>query len=220
MTRSELHLGIAVLGVALATRAYLRTLERDGLDANAARLPLGAALATAAVLARVAFGIERGLPWGEILSVAPGGYVLYGALPGVLVFRRGLRARRLPLSPYLDRAAPFVLLALVPARIGCTLAGCCGGRSIERFFPAGVEAGQFPAPLAAAILNALLAAALLRRIRHRPEGAGALALAGHGAARTLLDPLRERSVTQGGVAMLLVVWGLARFWRVRRRARC
>jgi hypothetical protein len=196
---------VTALGAALAIVGYRRMLRRAGLDPDATRLPWGVALGTGLLGARVAFGLERGLDSDEVLRLAPGGYVLYGALPALPIAALGLRLRGVRPRPYLDHASPWIVLALVPARIGCWLAGCCDGLTV-------------PTSLLAAVANGLLGWRLVQRVRSgRVEGTGALALAAHGGIRTALDPLRERTVTGGGTALLLVAWGLFRLRTVSRR---
>jgi prolipoprotein diacylglyceryltransferase len=216
-----LHPGIGLLGITASMHTYLRELERSGLNSRPVPALLVITLAVGVVLARVAFGLEHRLGWEETLRPAPGGYVLYGALPSVLLFAVWIRLLGLRPRTYLDRAAPFVLFALVPARIGCWIVGCCGGTPIESVFPGAHVRHVFPVPLGAAALNALLGGLLLLRMRRRTGGTAALSLAGHGLARTLLDTLRERSVTQGGAAALLALCGILWFWSEQRRSvRC
>ena len=162
------------------------------------------ALVAAVWLARVAFGIERGLPWSQTAHPAPGGYILYGALPALALFTLSLRTQGIGPRPYVDRLAPYLLLALAPARVGCWIVGCCAGITLD-------SGTALPAPLLAAGWNTILAVLLLRRNRRNCLGSAPLALAGHAFGRTLLDPLRQRSVTQGGVALGLVLWGLLRY---------
>jgi prolipoprotein diacylglyceryltransferase len=196
---------VTALGAAVAIDGYRRMLGPAGLDPDAVRLPWAVALGTGLVGARVAFGLERGLEPDEVLRLAPGGYILYGALPALPIAALGIRLRGMRPRPYLDHASPWIVLALAPARIGCWLAGCCDGHLV-------------PTSLVAASANGLLGWGLLRRIRSgRQEGTGALALAAHGAIRTALDPLREQTVTDGGSALVLVAWGLLRVRAVSGR---
>jgi prolipoprotein diacylglyceryltransferase len=165
--------------------------------------------------ARLAFGWERGLAWEEIGSPAPGGYALYGALPGLLVVALWLRARGQGPGPHLEAASPWILLAIAIGRIGCAWVGCCRGVGMESETWGEL---RVPAPLFAAMGNAGLAGLLLRRLGlGRKRGTAALALAGHATLRTILDPFREESITQGGVAIPLALYGGARFAWLRSR---
>ena len=110
------HPFFASVAVAGALLLYLRELSGCGLNARIVRIPLLVVLVPAVGLARVAFGIERGLPWSQTARPAPGGYVLYGALPALALFTLWLRAHGIVSRPYVDRLAPYVLLALAPAR--------------------------------------------------------------------------------------------------------
>ncbi len=209
-----LHPLFASVAMAGALRMYLRELSGCGLNARVVRIPLLVALVSGVGLSRVAFAIERGLPWSETARPAPGGYVLYGALPALVLFTLWLRAHGIAPRPYVDRLAPYVLLALAPARVGCWIVGCCVGITLD-------SGTAVPAPLLAAGWNTLLAILLLRRNRLDSLGSAPLALAGHALGRALLDPLRQRSVTQGGVALGLVLWGLLRYQAARaRESRC
>ena len=210
-----LHPGLAALGAGVAVAGYLEWLRRLHLDPDAVRLPWATALGTGLVLSRLCYGIERGLAWQEILVPRPGGYILYGALPAILVVPVWLRARGRDPRPYVDGAAPFLLLALVPARLGCWWADCCRGVPVE------LLGSRFPVQPLLALGNACLGLlAALRIGRGRPSGTAALALAGHSSLRTLLDPLRERSITQDGVGPAILALALLRFvWIATRRGR-
>jgi prolipoprotein diacylglyceryltransferase len=216
-----LHVGMAALGAALGGLGYVETLRRGHLDPDHVRLPWVVALSLALVLSRLAFALERGLAWGETLRPAPGGYILYGALPALGVVPIWLRLRGVEPGPYIDRAAPWIVLGLVPARLGCWIVGCCPGVSIDGGLPAWLLPGRrVPVSLLAALLHLGLGLVLLERLRRGGAGGtAALALFSHGALRTLLDPLRERSVTQTGVALPLAAWGLTRFWQTKRARR-
>ena len=210
-----IHVGAASAGACAGILGYFRTLARDRLPRGPVRLPWAATMGAGLLLSRLTFGLERGLPLEETLRPAPGGYVLYGALPALWLVPVWLRARGLQAEPYLDRAAPWILLALAPARVGCWLAGCCAGLPLDRGIPPFLLPGEaLPAPLLAAAGNVLAGAALLFRVhRGRSPGTASLGLILHGLLRTLLDPLRARSVTHGGLGLLLVLWGVLRLWR-------
>ena len=216
-----LHVGMAAVGATLAGGGYVRTLQRDHLDPDRIRLPWAVAMVLGLVFSRFAFVLERGIEWSEVLRPAPGGYILYGALPAIGVVPLWLRLRGVGSPPYLDRAAPWLLLGLAPARLGCWMAGCCRGVAIDGpLLPWQPCDPRVPVALVAALFDAGLGLALLERLRRgRCRGTAALALGGHAALRTLLDPFRERSVTQTGVALPLLVWGLGRFWQSERERR-
>jgi prolipoprotein diacylglyceryltransferase len=217
----ELHVGMAALGGTLGSIGYVHTLRRARLDLDRVRLPWATAMALGLVFSRLAFVLERGLEWDEMLRPNPGGYVLYGALPAIGVVPLWLRLRSVEPGPYLDGAAPWIVLGLAPARLGCWLVGCCRGIAIDGASLPGLHPGlHVPVSLLAALLHAGLGLALLGRLRRgRAGGTAALALCGHASLRTLLDPLRERSVTQTGVALPLLAWGLVRFRQSNRRRR-
>jgi phosphatidylglycerol:prolipoprotein diacylglycerol transferase len=64
----------------------------------------------------------------EVLNIAAGGLVVFGALPTAgLAAWRFARRRRLSLLRLADCIAPGLLLGLAIGRVGCFLNGCCYG---------------------------------------------------------------------------------------------
>ena len=82
---------------------------------------------------------------GEVINVAKGGLVVYGAflggVAGLLVFvRRG----RLPLLALADLIAPSLALGLAIGRIGCLMNGCCYGGVCDYPWAVTFPAGKAP----------------------------------------------------------------------------
>jgi phosphatidylglycerol:prolipoprotein diacylglycerol transferase len=82
---------------------------------------------------------------GEVINVAKGGLVVYGAflggLAGLLLFvRRG----RLPLLALADLLAPSMALGLAIGRIGCLMNGCCYGAVCDYPWAITFPAGKAP----------------------------------------------------------------------------
>lgn len=123
------------------------------------------------------------------------------ALPAAALFAW---AHRIPFGRLCDLGAPMACLALLLARVGCALAGCCGGAS---------EAA--PVQLYEAAGCGLILLTLLAAVRRRSfEGqAAALAVALYGALRCATTPWRAdadqawASANQAA-AVLLVLAGL------------
>jgi len=71
-------------------------------------------------------GILESLP--DVLNIAAGGLVVFGALPTAgLAAWRFARRRGLPLLRLADCIAPGLLVGLALGRVGCFLNGCCYG---------------------------------------------------------------------------------------------
>lgn len=68
----------------------------------------------------------------DILNLAAGGLVVFGALPtAALAAWRFAARRRLPLLALADCVAPGLLVGLALGRIGCFLNGCCYGGACD-----------------------------------------------------------------------------------------
>ncbi len=86
---------------------------------------------------------------GEVINVAKGGLVVYGAffggLAGLLLF---VRRQRVPLLALADLIAPSLALGLAIGRIGCLMNGCCYGAACDYpwavTFPAGTPPDYTP----------------------------------------------------------------------------
>jgi phosphatidylglycerol---prolipoprotein diacylglyceryl transferase len=87
---------------------------------------------------------------GEIVNVAKGGLVVYGAffggMAGLIAFAR---KHRVPLLALCDLIGPSMILGLAIGRIGCLMNGCCFGAVCEHpwaiTFPAGTPPAYSPA---------------------------------------------------------------------------
>ncbi len=82
---------------------------------------------------------------GEVINVAKGGLVVYGAffggVAGLLLF---VRRERLPLLALADLIAPSLALGLAIGRIGCLMNGCCYGAVCDYPWAVTFPAGRPP----------------------------------------------------------------------------
>jgi phosphatidylglycerol:prolipoprotein diacylglycerol transferase len=82
---------------------------------------------------------------GEVVNVAKGGLVVYGAflggMAGLLLF---IRRGRLPLLALADLIAPSLALGLAIGRIGCLMNGCCYGAVCDYPWAVTFPAGKAP----------------------------------------------------------------------------
>jgi hypothetical protein len=116
---------------------------------------------------------------------------------------------------YLDASLPALPLALALARLGCLLAGCCHGVASDG--PLALALGPGGAPVHATPLYECAALVALHALLARaPRRARAgLALAGLGAVRLAVEPLRaapplgEPLLPTAGLALGLVASGVA-----------
>lgn len=144
----------------------------------------------------------------RILDLLSGGYVYYGGF--LAAFAAGaffLRAKREPLAPWLDFAAPVLSLGTAIGRLGCLFAGCCYGKicyqpwAISIVDEKGVYLPRHPAPLYAilwelATLTILLALEKDRArgtsgLLRRPGSLFALWMVLHGTGRFLIEFIRD-----------------------------
>jgi len=82
---------------------------------------------------------------GEVINVAKGGLVVYGAffggVAGLLLF---VRRERVPLLALADLIAPSLVLGLAIGRIGCLMNGCCYGAVCDYPWAVTFPAGRPP----------------------------------------------------------------------------
>jgi phosphatidylglycerol:prolipoprotein diacylglycerol transferase len=82
---------------------------------------------------------------GEVINMAKGGLVVYGAffggVSGLLLF---VRRQRLPLLALADLIAPSLALGLAIGRIGCLMNGCCFGAACDYPWAVTFPAGRPP----------------------------------------------------------------------------
>lgn len=170
----------------------------------------------------------------DIGAVWQGGMSFHGGVAGgVLAAALYLRARRLPLLPMADAAAPGLALGYAIGRVGCFLNGCCYGGPTD--LPWGVAfpnvpdgLRHHPTQLYATVLNLGLMALLVRLYR-RPHHLGqvmAAYVAGYSTYRFAIESLRKGytadvlafGLTQAQVFSLLAIAAglLWWFWLSRR----
>jgi len=152
----------------------------------------------------------------DVLNLAAGGLVVFGALPPAALAAWRFAARRgLSLAQLADCIAPGLLVGLALGRIGCFLNGCCYGgpcdlpwavrfppqsppwldQAARGLLPAGSTAWSLPvhpAQLYAAIDAGLLAAlaCAFTPLARRPGEVFALVLTLHPISRLLLEAIR------------------------------
>lgn len=228
----------ALLGLALATREAVRR----GLDPDALTTATLVAMLTGFIGARayyVAFNWElyAGRPW-DIPAIWKGGLAIHGGmLAGLLGAWLYMRARRLPLLPYLDVAASSVVLAQAIGRWGNFFNSEAYGRPTdlpwklyippERRVP-GFERFEFfhPTFLYESLWDVavfLVLVFVLRRRLERYPGALFLCYLGlYSVGRFFVEGLRLDSLMAGGLrtaqlmSLLLIVAAAAGLvWRLR-----
>jgi phosphatidylglycerol:prolipoprotein diacylglycerol transferase len=228
----------ALLGLTLATREAVRR----GLDPDALTTATLVAMLTGFIGARayyVAFNWElyAGRPW-DIPAIWKGGLAIHGGmLAGLLGAWLYMRARRLPLLPYLDVAAPSVVLAQAIGRWGNFFNSEAYGRPTdlpwklyippERRVP-GFERFEFfhPTFLYESLWDVavfLVLVFVLRRRLERYPGALFLCYLGlYSVGRFFVEGLRLDSLMAGGLrtaqlmSLLLIVAAVAGLvWRLR-----
>jgi prolipoprotein diacylglyceryltransferase len=140
----------------------------------------------------------------QILDRASGGMALYGGLLAIVPASIPvLAALAVPFWRYWDVTIFLLLVAMVCTRIGCLLNGCCAGR-LRR-----VPTQLLEAAVGAALL---VAAVALWPVLDRPGELFLLIVAGYGAARTVLQPLRAEGTRTDATVLIslgLVVCSLA-----------
>jgi phosphatidylglycerol---prolipoprotein diacylglyceryl transferase len=190
--------------------------------ANAAGLPTARVYAATLVLFPVALVGARLLyvaghlreyqhdPW-QILDRASGGMAMYGGLLVMLPASVAvLAAFDLPYWRFWDVTSFLILLAMVWTRIGCLLNGCCAGRITSGRLGLWLSdvRGQRARRRPTQLLEATVAAALFAGAStvsprlHRPGELFLLVVAGYGACRMVLQPLRAERARVDGILLL------------------
>jgi len=190
-------------------------------------------------------GRPLGESLGDVVNIAAGGLVVFGALPTAAIAAwRFARRRGIDLLRLADVIAPGLLVGLAIGRVGCFLNGCCYGGPCELpwavSFPAGTEVAAryplvpggasvavHPAQLYAAIDAALLAvlAVAWTPLARRDGEVFALVLTLHPIARLLLEEIRVDEPPALGtplsisqlVSLVLVTLAVGLWWWIGRR---
>ncbi len=228
----------ALLGLTLATREAVRR----GLDPDALTTATLVAMLTGFIGARAYYVIFNwdlyaGRPW-DIPAIWKGGLAIHGGmLAGLLGAWLSMRARRLPLLPYLDVGAPSVVLAQAIGRWGNFFNSEAYGRPTdlpwklyippERRVP-GFERFEFfhPTFLYESLWDfgvfLILFFALRRRLERYPGALFLCYLGLYSAGRFFVEGLRLDSLMAGSLraaqlmSLLLIVVAVAGFvWRLR-----
>ncbi len=149
-----------------------------------------------------------------IVNRSSGGMALYGGLLVMLPASVGvLAALDLPYWRYWDVTSFLLLSAMVCTRIGCLLNGCCAGRITDGRLAlslrdvTGQRARRVPTQLleAGAAAMLLAAAPLVWPAVHRPGELFLLVVAGYGASRAVLQPLRAERARIDAMLLLSLV---------------
>jgi len=139
-----------------------------------------------------------------------GGASLYGGLPfALLISGPVLNALRIPLGTFWDIATFTILIAMIFARVGCLLNGCCAGRPSEGWFAVYLpdHCGVWRRRMPTQILEAILAFALLIfaivtwNWRAFPGSVFLYAMAGYGLGRLVLEATREDQAIVRGISV-------------------
>lgn len=153
-----------------------------------------------------------------------GGAILYGGLfLSLLVSVPLLSILQLPFGAFWDLATFTILTAMIFARLGCLLHGCCAGRATTGWLALyapnsqGIWRRRIPTPILEAGLAAVLLVGAVATWQHMPfRGALLLSvLVGYGAGRFLLEFTREgqpkvgKVTLQQAISVVLVVLSLA-----------
>jgi phosphatidylglycerol---prolipoprotein diacylglyceryl transferase len=162
-----------------------------------------------------------------------GGMAMYGGFAMIVAFSIPLlRALRLPIAAFWDAGVFTILIAMIFARVGCLLNGCCAGRPTDGWWGLnlpdhrGVYRQRVPSQMLEMAWSGLVLIVLLVW-RSRAPVAGALFWGGVGAygiGRFFLQKLRddeggarESSVLQGISAILALSAVLAGFLLMRAK---
>jgi phosphatidylglycerol:prolipoprotein diacylglycerol transferase len=145
----------------------------------------------------------------EVFSLRFEGLTSFGGLGfGLLGFLVWARRSGTPVWPFLDMAAPGVLVAQAIGRVGCLLNGCCFGRPTDSWFGVhfhGQSGRHVPAQLVDTSLTLAAALALVLWERRGRSGLGqpfALMIVGYGLSRFVYEFLRAGTLEEyrAGVA--------------------
>ena len=175
-----------------------------GLDSARVLVATAVLLIPALVGARLLFvathwDLYRGDP-RHIWRRTDGGGVMLGGLALALLASLPLLAvLDISLGAFWDVAIFTILVGMIPARIGCLLHGCCGGRPTEGRFALclpdhrGIWRRRIPTQILEAGWGLVLLVGALALWSHRPfPGAVFLAAAvGYSLGRLVLQPTRE-----------------------------
>jgi phosphatidylglycerol:prolipoprotein diacylglycerol transferase len=208
-----LYLG-AVSGIIAGTQ-WAATHGLAGPRVYAAMLLLLLPALVGARLLFVAFHWEvyRHQP-GRIWRRTEGGAALYGGLIlSFLISLPVLPVLGLDVLAFWDAGAIALLVGMMFTRVGCLLNGCCIGRPSESALAfdlsdvRGVRCRRLPLQLFEAGLCGLVLFGSLRLAGQLPIGGSLFftALAGYGAGRWLLEPLRDTIDRIGGVSVNRVI---------------
>lgn len=205
-------LGVAFLcGILFAVRRAPRLgILPEAVVEVASLCIIGAILGSRLAYVLLHFDYYRYYP-SRILSLREGGLTFYGGVLGAIALTVPyIRLKRYPLAAFFDLFAPPLALGYAIARIGCFLNGCCYGRvSPFSFFPLGVrfpylEGFRYPTQIYATGYSLLIFFILLRleKTRHFRGELFLDYLALYGAARFLIEYLRDEPFTLSGVFTL------------------
>jgi len=150
----------------------------------------------------------------RIFRRSEGGAMLYGGLLlSLAVSVPLLQILNLSFAGFWDVATITILVAMIPARIGCLMHGCCSGRATAGRFSivAPNESGIWERRVPTQIMEMALAVALLLvslavQSKLRNEGVLFLTAAtGYGIGRWWLESVRETTVRVGDLNLQRII---------------
>lgn len=222
---------LAMLGFALAVVAAMRLAKRHGLpsmDVLFASFYCGIGVILGAklmyfitMLPKFISNFDKFLanPFAVLMYVF-GGFVFYGGLIGgalgVVIYCKQFK---LPLSPFMNIAAPAIPLMHGIGRIGCLCAGCCYGMEYDGIFAitfpdndfthdmSGVP--RFPTQLVETTVNLILFVFLYLYLRKRKRKDGqalGIYLIVYGIMRFLLEFVRGDMIRGGAAGLSTSQW--------------
>jgi phosphatidylglycerol---prolipoprotein diacylglyceryl transferase len=202
------------LGLVAGVFAGAHVAQLSGMNPNSFAVAIVVLIVPALVGARLLFVLthwdifRRDLP--RIWRRSEGGMAMYGGLIVTVPLSIPLlRALHLPFAQFWDAATVTILLGMVFTRIGCLLNGCCAGRPTSAWLGLtlpdhrGVWRRRVPSQLLEMLWAAILLAAALA-MRDRTPFPGAIfcsAVIAYGAARLVLEPLRDGAGGRGSAVM-------------------
>ena len=214
------HPALLYAGLVIGVLGQQAAAKTAGLDAAASYIAvlllIPAALAGNRLLWLAlhpgAYRADRGRAWRR----SEGGGVMYGGLPAVLLVSIPLLAALgLPFWRFWD-VMPFCILpAMIVARLGCLLNGCCHGRpstsALALHLPdaSGTWTRRHPTQLLEAVAATLIliGAVLIGPARQAPGTLFLAVAASYAVARLALQPLREHAVKLRGVDVSSAISG-------------